>query len=170
MTATKRLLAETYEKWLKEPHLKTHSVAFKVPPLTDLDKATHIAVADYTVVKESRQLTLDLQNDTIVIHGDPRQGIFVDAFIGPRGCKPIDNTPDSEWEFRVIRIAAFILPESTREEWLGDLKEALYQLRAERYPRWIRTLITAGRVCLLAIALVRIRLRDLVSPTKKERL
>jgi hypothetical protein len=82
----------------------------------------------------------------------------------------IEDAPESNWEFRLIKIAAFILPETTREEWLGDLKEALYELRAEGYPRWIRTLIAAGRICLLAIALFRITVRDLVSPTKKERL
>src|SRR5262249_48355902 len=86
------------------------------------------------------------QNFDILFEGIVDQKLYLGM---SAGLKVLENLSENDWEFRLIKIAAFILPETTREEWLGDLKEALYKLRADRYLRWIRTLIAAGRICLL---------------------
>ena len=74
------------------------------------------------------------------------------------------------WQSRLVTIAAFLLPKETREEWLGDLQESIQELIYRGYPRWLRIVVTSGRICLLCYALVWIKLRDLVSPGKRRRM
>lgn len=73
------------------------------------------------------------------------------------------------WNSRIVTAAAFLLPKKTREEWLGDLQESMHELTANGYPRWVRILITSGRIGLLCYALARIKLCNLVSPGKRKR-
>jgi hypothetical protein len=65
------------------------------------------------------------------------------------------NGPAKAWEGRLITIAAYILP----EEWAGDLQETLHELVG-----WTKILIAVRHICLLVIALMRIKFQDLVSP------
>ena len=78
-----------------------------------------------------------------------------------------DETAQIMWKSRIVTIAAYLLPRKTREEWLGDLQESIHELISAGCPRWMRILITAGRIGLLCYALAWIRLRDLISSPGK---
>jgi hypothetical protein len=80
------------------------------------------------------------------------------------------HSVESKWEFDLIRLAGYFLPTESREEWIGDLHEALQELRKEGVPRFIISTIAIVRLCLLAIALTRISIKDLIIPAKKRRM
>ena len=61
---------------------------------------------------------------------------------------------------RLFTIAAYVLP----EEWLGDQLERWFHQSAN----WIKTLVTVGRIFLLVIPLIRIKLQDILSPKLEE--
>ena len=74
-----------------------------------------------------------------------------------------------KWESRIVTIAAYLLPRKTREEWLGDLQESIHELIRAGCPRWMRILITSGRILLLCYALAWIKMRDLALPATRGR-
>jgi hypothetical protein len=80
------------------------------------------------------------------------------------------DTAQIRWRSRIVTIAAYLLPRNTREEWLGDLQESIQELTRSGCPRWMRILITTGRICLLCYALAWIRICDLVSLAKRGRM
>ncbi len=80
----------------------------------------------------------------------------------------VDEGP-IRWESCIVTIAAYLLPRNTREEWLGDLQESIHDLMCAGCPRWMRIVITTGRICLLCYALAWIKICDLVSPAKRSR-
>lgn len=73
---------------------------------------------------------------------------------------PSDEHADS-WDMCLVNLLGHILPEHTREEWLGDLKEARLDLIWHGWSNWAVTLITLARASLLVWCLLRIKYQDL---------
>lgn len=78
-----------------------------------------------------------------------------------------DRPTKEPWEISLITIIAYVLLREAREEWLGDLREDLFELTARGINRFIRMLIALARAGTLGLALLRIKFSDLVSPGKK---
>lgn len=70
------------------------------------------------------------------------------------------------WEYE-LSFFGFLLPKKSREEWIGEFREALEELRVSASPRWKRCGIAIGWVCLLVIAALKIRFSDLISGGRK---
>jgi hypothetical protein len=67
------------------------------------------------------------------------------------------------WESRLIKLAAYLVPENVREERLGDLHETCDQLTASGCGKAKRRLITLFRVLLIAMGQLRIAVNDLLA-------
>lgn len=68
------------------------------------------------------------------------------------------------WSTRwVASPIAYLLPESRREEWLGDLYEVNREMIHKGYPRWIIHLINTGRTFILIGSSIAIKLSDLLN-------
>lgn len=82
--------------------------------------------------------------------------------------KPQTDTIES-WDMRLVFRVAYIFPKEAREEWMGDLLEAVRILRDRGHLRLVLMLITLARAGLLLWSLVRIKCEDLVSPRSNVR-
>lgn len=68
------------------------------------------------------------------------------------------------WSTRwVASPVAYLLPETRREEWLGDLYEVNREMIHKGYPRWVIHLINTGRTFLLIWSSIEIKLSDLLN-------
>jgi hypothetical protein len=73
-----------------------------------------------------------------------------------------EHLPDN-LEINIASVLAYLLPNETAEEWLGDLREAIViMIRAGR-PRWVRVAITIRHIGVLLWALLRVKITDLIA-------
>lgn len=70
------------------------------------------------------------------------------------------ETWTSRW---VASSIAYLFPENSREEWLGDLYEVNREMLHKGYPRWWINLINALRTAILVISALQIKLSDLLT-------
>jgi hypothetical protein len=77
-----------------------------------------------------------------------------------RRYKPSDLV--DTWSIRwVASPVAYLFPESSREEWLGDLYEVNHLMIHKGYPRWTIHLINIGKTLILIGSSIGIKLSDL---------
>src|SRR5712692_10828769 len=65
------------------------------------------------------------------------------------------------WELWGVSLLGYLLPKRQREEWMGDLTEARFELLEQGWRRWALVIVTLGRAFLLAWSLIRIKYQDL---------
>ena len=74
------------------------------------------------------------------------------------------SDPAETWTSRwVASSIAYLFPENSREEWLGDLYEVNREMLHKEYPRWWVNSITALRTLILVISALQIKLSDLLT-------
>lgn len=74
------------------------------------------------------------------------------------------SDPAETWTSRwVASPIAYLLPENSREEWLGDLYEVNREMLHKGYSRWWINLINALRTIILVISALQIKLSDLLA-------
>ena len=72
--------------------------------------------------------------------------------------------PAETWASRwVASPIAYLFPEEVREEWLGDLYEVNREMIRKGYGRWLVNLINVGRIAILVLSAVQIKVSDFIA-------
>ncbi len=90
--------------------------------------------------------------------------------ITPKGEPPgigLAAESDSRIE-RMARTLAYLLPRSAQEEWVGDFRESVCDLRQSGRSNLSVLLIAGGKFLLMFLALTRVRVQDLIAPRQRK--
>jgi hypothetical protein len=116
--------------------------------------------------QEAQQVLKELEQPEELLIADEKKLELLEraSKLHKRSRKYKQSDPAETWASRWIASSiAYLFPENSREEWLGDLYEINREMLHKGYPCWWINLINVLRTVVLVISALQIKISDLLT-------